>query len=307
MKSPYKQLTQEQRYHISGLLKAGISKSQIALEIGCNRSTIYRELKRNTGKRGYRPKQAQTLANLRKRDGNTQITNFCWAYVELLIRKYWSPEQINGRLKAKGWLDVISPERIYQYIYLDKVKGGAANQDRRGQIVDRTPISQRDQVINNRERLGDFEGDTIIGKNHQSAILTLVDRVSKLTKIRPLGSKNAQNLADACVLAFNRWQTHSITFDNGKEFSRHSQISQVLDIDVYFCDPYSSWQRGTNENTNGLIRQFFPKNIRLNDISQEQTKRVEQLLNNRPRKSLRFKTPIEVKSRNSFVALTTGI
>ena len=307
MKSPYKQLTQEQRYHISGLLKVGISKSQIALEIGCNRSTIYRELKRNTGKKGYRPKQAQTLANLRKRDGNTQITNFCWAYVELLIRKYWSPEQINGRLKAKGWLDVISPERIYQYIYLDKVKGGPANQDRRGQIVDRTPISRRDQVTNNRERLGDFEGDTIIGKNHQGAILTLVDRVSKLTKIRPLGSKNAQNLADACVLAFNRWQTHSITFDNGKEFSRHSQISQVLYIDVYFCDPYSSWQRGTNENTNGLIRQFFPKNIRLNDISQEQTKRVEQLLNNRPRKSLEFKIPIEVESRNSFVALTTGI
>ena len=88
------------------------------------------------------------------------------------------------------------------------------------------------------------------------------------------------------VLAFNRWQTYSITFDNGKEFSRHSQISQVLDIDVYFCDPYSSWQRGTNENTNGLIRQFFPKNIRLNDISQEQTKRVEQLLNNRPKKVL---------------------
>ena len=166
-------------------------------------------------------------------------------------------------------------------------------------------------MVDNRERLGDFEGDTIIGNNHQGAhqgaILTLVYRVSKLTKIRPLGSKNAQNLADACVLAFNRWQTHSITFDNGKEFSRHSQISQVLDIDVYFCDPYSSWQRGTNENTNGLIRQFFPKNIRLNDISQEQTKRVERLLNNRPRKSLGFKTPIEVESRNSFVALTTGI
>ena len=200
MKSPYKQLTQEQRYHISGLLKAGISKSQIALEIGCNRSTIYRELKRNTGKRGYRPKQAQTLANLRKRDGNTQITNFCWAYVELLIRKYWAPEQINGRLKAKGWLDVISPERIYQYIYLDKVKGGAANQDRRGQIVDRTPISQKDQVINNRERLGDFEGDTIIGKNHQGAILTLVYRVSKLTKITSVRNYFIANFVELFIL-----------------------------------------------------------------------------------------------------------
>ena len=174
-------------------------------------------------------------------------------------------------------------------------------------MVDRTSISQRDIVIDNRERLGDFEGDTIIGKNHQGAMLTLVDRVSRLTRIRPLGSKNAQNLADAGVLALNRWQTHSITFDNGKEFSKHSQISKVLDIDIYFADPYSSWQRGTNENTNGLIRQFFPKNMKLNDISEEQTKKVEQLLNNRPRKSIRFKTPLEVESRNNSVALTTGI
>lgn len=321
MKSPYKQLTQEQRYHISALLKAGIPKSQIALEVGCDRSTIYRELDRNTGKRGYRPKQAQRLANSRKRKGNTQITDFCWAYVELLTREYWSPEQISGGLKARGWLDVVSPERIYQYIYDDKAKGGdlhsylrcqktyrkrgTASQDRRGQIVGRTPISQREPIIDNRERLGDFEGDTIIGKNHQGVILTLVDRVSKLTRIRPLGSKNAQNLADAGVLALNRWQTHSITFDNGREFSKHSQMSKALDIDIYFADPYSSWQRGTNENTNGLIRQFFPKSMKLNDISEEQAKRVEQLLNNRPRKSLGFKTPLEVESKNKIVALGT--
>ncbi len=323
MKSLYKQLTQEQRYHISALLKAGVSKSQIALEVDCDSSTIYRELKRNTGKRGYRPKQAQTFADSRKRKGNTQITDFCWSYVELLIREYWSPEQISGGLKARGWLDVLSPERIYQYIYTDKAKGGdlhsylrcqktyrkrgAANQDRRGQIVDRISISQRDPIIDNRERLGDLEGDTIIGKNHQGAMLTLVDRVSKLTKIRPLGSKNAQNLADISVLALNRWQTHSITFDNGKEFSRHAQISKTLDIDIYFADPYSSWQRGTNENTNGLIRQFFPKNMKLDDIPEELAKKVEQLLNNRPRKSLGFKTPLEIESRNRVIALTTGI
>lgn len=321
MKSPYKQLTQEQRYHISALLKAGIPKSQIALEVGCDRSTIYRELDRNTGKRGYRPKQAQALANSRKRNGNAQITGFCWAYVEFLIRKYWSPEQISGGLKARGWLDVISPERIYQYIYADKAKGGelhsylrcqktyrkrgTANQDRRGHIVDRTPISQRDSVVDNRERLGDFEGDTIIGKNHQGAMLTLVDRVSKLTRLRPLGSKNAQNLAEIGVQTLNRWQTNSITFDNGKEFSKHTQISNALDIDIYFADPYSSWQRGTNENTNGLIRQFFHKSMKLNDISEEQAKRVEQLLNNRPRKSLEFKTPFEVESKNKIVALGT--
>jgi IS30 family transposase len=321
MQSPYKQLTQEQRYHISALLKAGISKPQIALEIGCNRSTIYRELNRNTGKRGYRPKQAQTLVSSRKRIGNTQIRDFCRAYVEFLIRDYWSPEQISGGLKARGWLDVISPERIYQYIYTNKAEGGdlhsylrcqktyrkrgSASQDRRGQIVDRVAISQRDSIIDNRERLGDFEGDTIIGKNHQGAMLTLVDRVSKLTILRPLGSKNAQNLADAGVLALNRWQTHSITFDNGKEFSKHAQMSQDLDIDIYFADPYSSWQRGTNENTNGLIRQFFPKSIKLSDISEEQAKKVEQLLNNRPRKSLGFKTPLEIESRNGVVAFTT--
>ena len=124
MKSPYKQLTQEQRYHISALLKAGITKPQIALEVGSDRSTIYRELNRNTGKRGYRPKQAQTLSDSRKRKGNTQITDFCWAYVEFLIREYWSPEQIRGALKFRGWLDVISIERIYQYIYVDKAKDG---------------------------------------------------------------------------------------------------------------------------------------------------------------------------------------
>jgi len=322
MESPYKQLTQEQRYHISALLKTGMSKTLIALEVGCHRSSIYKELARNTGKRGYRPKQAQALADSRKRDGNTQIRDFCWAYVEFLIKEYyWSPEQISGGLKARGWLDVISPERIYQYIYTDKAKGGdlhsylrcqktyrkrgTAGQDRRGQIADRTPISQRDSAIDNRERLGDFEGDTIIGKNHQGAMLTLVDRVSKLTILRPLGSKNAQNLADIGIQALNRWQTHSITFDNGKEFSKHTQISNVLDIDIYFADPYSSWQRGTNENTNGLIRQFFPKSMKLNDISEEQAKKVEQLLNNRPRKSLGFKTPLEVESRNKIVALTT--
>lgn len=136
-------------------------------------------------------------------------------------------------------------------------------------------------------------------------MLTLVDRVSKLTILRPLGSKNAQNLADIGIQALNRWQTHSITFDNGKEFSKYTQISNVLDIDIYFADPYSSWQRGTNENTNGLIRQFFPKSMKLNDISEEQAKKVEQLLNNRPRKSLGFKTPLEVESRNKIVALTT--
>lgn len=191
-------------------------------------------------------------------------------------------------------------EEIYTNIYVVKRH---TNQDRRGQIIDKVPISFRPSVIENRERLGDYEG----GKNHKGALLTLVDRVSKLTKIRPLASKNAQNLSNVSVLTLSKWQTHCITVDNGKEFSNHYQISYALDIDIYFADTYSSWQRGTNENTNGLIRQFFPKNMRLDDISIEQTIQGEELLNNRPRKSLGFKTPLQVESRNNVFALTTGI
>jgi transposase, IS30 family len=317
----YTQLTQEQRYHISALLKTGMSKTLIALEVGCHRSNIYKELNRNTGKRGYRPKQAQILANSRKRIGNKQIGDFCWSYVEHLVKETWSPEQISGGLKASGWLDVVSTESIYKYIYEDKKKGGSlhtylrcqktyrkrgtASQDRRGQIIGRVSIDQRDSVIDNRERLGDYEGDTIIGKNHKGALLTLVDRVSKLTIIKPLGSKNAQNLANVSISSMNRLHTNSVTLDNGKEFANHAQISKALDIDIFFADPYSSWQRGTNENTNGLIRQFFPKSTRLDNITEEQTRRVEYLLNNRPRKSLGFKTPLQVESRNKVVALGT--
>ncbi|MGQ4006611.1 IS30 family transposase [Francisellaceae bacterium CB300] len=321
MGSSYTQLTQEQRYHIGSLLKIGVSKTQIAMEVGCHRSSIYKEINRNTGKRGYRPKQAQSFANSRKRKGNKQIRQFGWSYVEHLIKQYWSPEQISGGLTSNGWLDVISAESIYKYIYANKANGGdlhtylrcqktyrkrgAASQDRRGQIQNRVSIHERDFVIDERGRLGDFEGDTIIGKDHKGALLTLVDRVSKLTKIKPLASKNAENLANSGIQTLNASHTHSITFDNGKEFSKHILISQALNIDIFFADSYSSWQRGTNENTNGLIRQFFPKNLRLDDITEEQTRRVEYLLNNRPRKSLGFKTPFQVESRNKVVALGT--
>ena len=176
----YTQLTQEQRYHISALLKTGASKSSIAKDVGCHRSNIYREINRNTGKRGYRPKQAHAIAKSRKNRHNKQISDFCWSYVEYLIKNAWSPEQISGGLKARGWLDVVSTESIYKYIYTDKQKGGdlhtflrcqktyrkrgTANQDMHGQIVDRVSIEQRDAVIVSRKRLGDYEGDTIIGK-----------------------------------------------------------------------------------------------------------------------------------------------
>ncbi len=169
-----------------------------------------------------------------------------------------------------GGLDVISAESIYKYIYGNKERGGdlhtylrcqktyrkrgTASQEHRGQIHNRVSIHERDFVIDELSRLGDFEGDTIIGKDHKGDLLTLVDRVSKLTKIKPLASKNAENLANSLIQILNASHTHSITFDNGKEFSKHMLISEVLNIDIFFADTYSSWQRGTNENTNGLIR-----------------------------------------------------
>ncbi len=224
-------------------MKIGVSKTQIAMEVGCNQSSIYKEINRNNGKRGYRPKQAQSLANSRKRKGNKQIRQFGWSYVEHLIKQYWYPEQIRGG-------------DLHTYLRCQKTyrKRGTASQEHRGQIQNRVSIHERDFVIDELSRLGDFEGDTIIGKDHKGDLLTLVDRVSKLTKIKPLASKNAENLANSLIQILNASHTHSITFDNGKEFSKHMLISKVLNIDIFFADTYSSWQRGTNENTNGLIR-----------------------------------------------------
>lgn len=315
----YTHLTLEQIYQISADLKSNISISEIARRLGCHKSTISRELKRNTGLRGYRPKQAHAKAKERKANNTYHLSEFAWSYIKHLLSKYYSPEQITGRLKVLGWTDVPCHETIYQYIYADKAKGGRLHtylrcqktyrkrgykaHDRRGQITNRKDIGDRPHIIEQRQRLGDYEGDTVVGKRHQGVLVTLVDRITREVKIKALPNRKAILVAHTCIDLLKDEQVQSITFDNGKEFALHERIEQALNTQVYFARPYHSWERGTNENTNRLIRQFLPKSIRLDNLDEEQIKQIESNLNNRPRKVLGFKTPLEVKCNFGCVAL----
>ena len=316
----YRQLTQEQRYQIYALLKAGHSQTQIAALIVCHKSTISRELRRNRGAKGYRPKQATELALSRRCQGHrARISLQTWERIELLLQQQWSPEQIHGRLRLEQQ-PTVSPEWIYQYVYTNKLRGGSlyrhlrsqkkqrkryGGHARRAQIPNRISIEQRPAIVARKGRIGDWEADTIIGARHQGAILSCTERKSKLTLLRKLESKGAQEVKRHCIdlLAPCADQVHTITVDNGKEFSDHRDIAAVLQTQIYFAHPYASWERGLNENTNGLIRQYFPKKFDFAQVTQTDVQRVAARLNNRPRKTLGFRTPNEVFFKQQLVAL----
>jgi len=317
----YHQLTLEQRYQIYAFKKAGFSQSHIARQLGVSKSTISRELRRNRGGRGYRPKQAQQLARARRQAKNnaTRIKPKIWRRIESLIVKDFSPEQISGHLKASGQPSA-SHERIYQYVYADKQQGGSlythlrlqkrrrkryGKYDRRGQIPDRKSIEARPQIVAGRERIGDWEADTIIGKHHQQAIVSLIERKSRLTRLEKVTRKTDRAVKRATIKALKPLadKVHTITSDNGKEFASHEAITEALAADFYFAHPYHSWERGTNENTNGLVRQYFPKGTDFSKITPRQVKAVEKRLNTRPRKTLGYKTPNQVFFDSPPVAL----
>lgn len=315
----YTQLSQDERYEIYEALKSNISLSQIARSLGRSISTIHREIKRNTGQRGYRPKQAQQLSKQRRYHKSSEFSEFAYAYVTHLLRCNWSPEQIEGALRYRGWSDVPCYEWIYQYVYRDKAQGGKLylhlrsqktyrkrgfkNNDRRGQISNRTSIHCRDVEINNRTRLGDFEADTVIGKHHKGAILTLVERKSLFIHIVYLGTtRQSTKTIDHCIVRLKSSQAYSVTFDNGKEFSEHQRL-QDRGIDTYFADPYKSNQRARNENSNGLIRQYLPKSSSFDGVTAEQIQKIEDALNHRPRKTLGWLTPSEMMASYHTIAL----
>jgi len=316
----YTQLTREQRYQIYVLLKAGHHQTQIAVIIGCHKSTISRELRRNCGPQGYYPSQAQQLARRRQRHSHgPRIAPETWQQVERLLRQQWSPEQIAGRLKLER-LPTVSHERIYLYVYADKRRGGTLHCQlrsqkkqrkryggyiRRGQIPNRTSIEERPAIVASKRRFGDWEADTIIGGRHQGGILSLVERKSKLTRLHKLETKAAAEMKDASIALLRPLidRVHTITVDNGKEFCQHEQITAALQAPIYFAHPYASWERGLNENTNGLVRQYFPKKYDFARITNAQVKRVTELLNNRPRKTLGYRTPNEVFFKQPSVAL----
>jgi IS30 family transposase len=306
----YKQLSQEQRYQIEILKKAGKNQKEIAELVGVSNSTVCRELKRNQGKRGYRPKQAQIKANKRRKQAAKAIkmTEDVIRTIEEKIRLDWSPEQVSGWLKNNRGI-AISHERIYQHIWADKCHGGTlfkhlrqghkkrkkqyGSKDKRGQIRNRISIDERPDIVAQKTRLGDWEIDTVIGKNHQGALVTIVDRVSKFTLIKKVASKHAEVVTEATILLLQPYldRTLTITADNGKEFAGHEQIKEQLKADVYFAHPYHSWERGLNENTNGLIRQYFTKGSCFENITDEEVEAVMHKLNHRPRKTLNYKTP----------------
>ncbi len=307
----YKQLTHEERYQISVLLKAGLNQTEIAMPLKRHKSTISREISRNIGFRGYRPKQAQRLAEERRAfKVRSRISQTVWNDVRKLLREDWSPEQIGLWLGVEKDIS-ISHEWIYQYILQDKKQEGSLHRhlrcqkqrrkrygsyNRRGQLIGRVSIDERPDIVDSRSRIGDWELDTIIGKNHKQAIVSLTERKSRFTLIQKVTRKTAQCVTNAIInlLAPFSEQVHTLISDNGKEFADHKVIADKLKAKFYFAHPYASWERGLNENTNGLIRQYFPKKRDFKTITQKEINRVMDKLNNRPRKCLGIKTPNQV-------------
>lgn len=316
----YTQLTRGQRYQIYALMKAKQNQSQIAAVVGCHKSTISRELRRNRGLKGYRPYQADEQAYDRQCQAyRSRIAWETWQQVERLLRQDWSPEQIAGRLKLEQQ-PTVSHECIYLYVYAEKRRGGTLHRHlrsqkkqrkrysgrfRRGQIPNRTSIDERPQIVARKGRFGDWEVDTIVGARHKGGILSAVERKSKLVRLRKLATKGAAEMKDNTIdlLAPLAARVHTITVDNGKEFCEHQLIAAGLQARIYFAHPYSSWERGLNENTNGLVRQYFPKKYEFARISDKDLQQVEDLLNNRPRKTLGYRTPNEVSFKQRSVAL----
>ncbi|MDB2405520.1 IS30 family transposase [Arcobacteraceae bacterium] len=309
----YKQLTLALRYQIFAYKNENYTITKIAQLINVSKSTISRELNRNSNEGYYSAETAHIKAVSRDKFKHRyqKLTNKLKLKIGKMLRDGLSPEQLVGRLK-KEKIAYISYETVYRYIYANQRSGGrlykylrhknkkygnrSSQYKTRGQIKNRVNISQRAKVVNNKSRFGDFEVDTIIGKDHQGAIVTLVDRKSKFTLMKIVESKKADVVTQAIIelLYPIRKLVHTITSDNGKEFSYHQDIAKQLNLKFYFCDPYSSWQRGLNEHTNGLVREYIPKKSSFENINQSEIIIIQNRLNNRPRKILKYYTPNEI-------------
>lgn len=306
-------ITESQRYTISCMLKQGYKQSEIAKAINKDKSVISRELKRNCDIRSgsYSDDLAQRKYKQRQKSKNKCIrfTPQMQEQIELLLREDYSPEQVVGTLKKQG-KQVVSVERIYQHIWEDKKASGTlythlrrqgrryrkrgSSKDHRGIIKNRVSIEQRPQEVEKRERFGDLEVDLIIGKNHKQAIVTINDRACGMLKMKKVESKQAVLVKQAIIELLEEWKPYifTITSDNGKEFAEHEDIAENAQIDYYFAHPYHSWERGSNENLNGLIRQYITKDTDFSTLTDQYIKDIENKLNNRPRKRYNYQTPI---------------
>lgn len=318
----YTHLTLQQRYQISALKHMGHSQRVIADMLKVHKSTVSRELRRNSSKRGYRPSKANLKAVTRRKGKvSKRIPESTWLLVREYLYEDWSPEQISGWLNLEKDIS-ISHESIYQYILEDKRRSGSLHThlrcrkkrrkrygtyDKRLQIPDRISIDERPAIVDTKERLGDWEVDTIIGKNHKQALVSVTERKSYLTLVRKVERRTADAVTEAIIdmLKPIAGSVLTITSDNGKEFAGHKKVAKELDADFYFAHPYSPWERGINENINGLIRQYVPKKSSFVDVDDYDIKNIMEKLNNRPRKSNGFKTPLQVISKLNSVALIT--
>jgi len=328
-KKNYCHLQLEQRYKIDALWRAGPKQSYIAEQLKVSNSTISRELKRNSTKTGcynarfaHESAQVQKERFLRPRKFTLTMER---SIRDKLSKEQWSPEQIAGYCKRKG-IPMVSHERIYQFIYQEKSDGGqlykhlrvasrmyrkryGSGQGKRICIKDRISIDQRPECVKDKKRVGDWEIDTIIGKDSKGAIVTIAERATAFVLIAKLNGRDAMELAKAVVrlMAPFKQLVLTITSDNGTEFAMHKYISERLETDFYFAHPYSSWERGLNEYTNRLIRQYIPKRTDIRKVNDHIIRLVTMKLNSRPRKKLEYRSPgtVFLNSFNSKVALAS--
>ena len=322
----YTQLTIKERYTIEILKQEGHTQNFIAEKLARDKSTIYREINRNKDDEGiYHAEIAELSAKNRcKREKFRNLTEEVKSEIEEKLIIHWSPEEISAHLKNKRNIN-ISYELIYQYLDFDRKQGGELYKllPHRGEkykkrniktrrrvwkeAKTRKLIDTRPSVVTEKTEIGHWEGDTVEGKGHQGGIGTFVDIKSKFLIIRKVKDKSSLEMKNAVLDGFKNYPkiVKTFTFDNGTEFSLHDQIEKELGTEVYFAHPYSPWERGLNENTNGLIRKFYPKGTDFSKVTDEDILRVQNLINERPRKSLNYKTPKEVLyqdllSKNSY-------
>ena len=337
---PYRHLTAEEREVISQMHFAGYSQAAIGRQLGRDKGTISRELARNGEQYDdhtpvrYNAFWAQRKSVMRRQDSRRQLPRKLtshrrlFGYVKGKLKKKWSPEQIAGRLRREFRRDrtmQISHQTIYAWVWQDKAAGGSyfkhlrwsrkkrrkkyGSQLHKLKIRDRVSITRRPPAVDDRRRYGDWEGDTMQGNDRRGYLLTQVERKSGYVLIRKLSHCNSAHVNRASIDSLNRIPQRyrkTMTFDNGTEFYRFKTIEHRTGLKIYFAQPYCSWQRGTNENTNGLIRQFFDKRQPLTNVAHQAVARVQKMLNNRPRKRLNFRTPAEALRINDcfqFVAL----
>jgi len=310
----YRQITLEERYRISALRQAGQRPAAIARGLGRHRSTIARELRRNASRwtGAYRPSKAQEQANGRRSRSrrNLRFEGAAWRRVEGLLRRDWSPEQVAGWLARRGEL-AISHETIYRYVWRDRAAGGHLHRhlrcaakkrrkrygryDSRGRLAGKRHLAERPASVEHRQAVGHWEIDTVMGVGVTHCIVTLVERATGVTLIGKLRARTAAELNRRTIALIRKHPAtfQTITADNGTEFHSYREIERATGVKFYFATPHHAWERGTNENTNGLVRQYLPKRTSMARVSQTDCNRIAKRLNTRPRKRYDYQTPEE--------------